>query len=1012
MVLLYGVLGQLQVRRDGIALDLGGPRQRAVLARLLIDVGRVVSSDALIDAVWGERPPATGLKTLQKYVAELRKVLGPGTLRTEGRGYVVDLGADEVDAQGFEWLVEEADRAAGAGELDRAAATLAQAEGLWRGEVLADFPDAEFATGERLRLGELRFSAIETALELGLAMGSYAQVAARAAELVELQPLRERLWSALMTALAESGRTPEALRCYQRYRNLLADQLGLEPSSQLRALEDRVLRGELPATVEVPAQANHNLPSPLTTFIGRGALQAEIEDAVERGRLVTLVGIGGSGKTRLALEVGARVASGFPGGVWLVELAPVTDASQVARSIADVLGIPGQPERDLVDVVSDAVASRPATLLVLDNCEHVAGVCGHLVTRLLGKAASLNVLATSRRPLSVPGEAIWPVPPLDVGTDAVALFRDRARLARPDLAGLDDGNAVAEICRHLDGLPLAIELAAAQVQAFDPADIAARLGDRFRLLQRPSTESDRHRSLRATIAWSHDQLSLGAQVVLRRLAIFIGSFDLGAVESVCADPGLDTADVVSLLGELVSNSLVVRDTARTDRYRLLETVRVYALERLDVAGERQAVSSTHAAWCLHLAETASTQIPGPNEVTWRRRLDLEVHDLRAALAFDQADNPGNGLRLAVALSRYWLMWDRADEGLQFLPPLLAAAADAPVDLRARALVAAAELGADHGEARQSSEWAEEALDLYRMVGDVYGEALAQCALASAQQNRGHLERAARLLEVCSERFQAGGSTIDVARAAYALAFVATQCGDYDGAEGAARRALSAWEEVGSPCGRAKALWLLASTARYRGELSAAATLSEESLNGFADLSDALSVVHVRLTLADVARLRGEADHATDLYEQALPELERIGDRRCTASTLKNIATLAFEAGHDQRAVDLYTESISIRRDLGDEGGLAECLEGLAAISTAAGRTEEAVTLLGVAHSIRETYGVAASLPERTEAVAQLDALRAGLGTETFRRAWEAGIKLSTEEAIDRCLRLRTGPAWQ
>ena len=827
--------------------------------------------------------------------------------------------------------------------------------------MLADFPDAEFATGERLRLSELRFSAVETALELGLAMGRYGQVAARAAELVELQPLRERLWRALMTALAESGRTPEALRCYQRYRNLLADQLGLEPSSQLRALEDRVVRGELSPSVEVRAQPTHNLPSPLTTFIGRGALQAEIEAAVERGRLVTLVGIGGSGKTRLALEVGARVAPGLPGGAWLVELAPVTDAAQVARAIADVLGIPGQPERDLVDVVSDAVASRPATLLVLDNCEHVARACAQLVTRLLGRAANLHVLATSRRPLSVPGEAIWPVPPLDVGTDAVALFRDRARLARPDLARPDDEEAVAEICRHLDGLPLAIELAAAQVQAFDPADIAARLGDRFRLLQRPSTESDRHRSLRATLAWSHDQLSPAAQVVLRRLAVFIGSFDLGAVEWVCAAPGLDVADVASLLGELVSNSLVVRDTAgRTDRYRLLETVRVYAFERLDVAGEREAVSSTHAAWCLHLAESASAHIPGPNEVAWRRRLDLEVHDLRAALAFDQAHNPGNGLRLAVALSRYWLMWDRADEGLQFLPPLLAAADDAPVDLRARALVAAAELGADHGEARQSSEWAEDALDLYRSVGDVYGEALAQCALASAQQNRGHLERAARLLEVCSERFQAGGHTIDVARAAYALAFVETQCGDYDGAEGAARRALLAWEVVGSPCGRAKALWLLASTARYRGELSAAAALSEQSLNGFADLSDALSVVHVRLTLADVARLRGEAEHATDLYEQALPELERIGDRRCTASTLKNIAMLAFQGGYGQRAVHLYNESISIRRDLGDEGGLAECLEGLAAICTAGGRAEEAVTLLGVAHAIRGTYGVAAS----------------------------------------------------
>ena len=348
----------------------------------------------------------------------------------------------------------------------------------------------------------------------------------------------------------------------------------------------------------------------------------------------------------------------------------------------------------------------------------------------------------------------------------------------------------------------------------------------------------------------------------------------------CADRAVDVADVADRLSELVGNSLVIRDTAgHSDRYRLLETVRVFALEQLDAAGERDPISLAHAAWCLHLAETAGPQIPGPSEVAWRRRLDLEIHDLRAALAFDQASDPEHGLRLSIALSCYWLMWDRADEGLQVLPALLAATGEVPAELRARALVAAAELGSDHGEARQSSDWAEEALDLFRSLGDPYGQALAECALASAQQNGGYLERAARLLESCSERFQAEGRTVDVARAAYALAFVKTQRGDYDGAEGAARRALSAREKVGSPCGRAKALWMLASVARYRGELSAATTLSVESLNGFADISDALSVVHVRLTLADVARLNGDNDRAADLYLQALPELQRIGDRR-------------------------------------------------------------------------------------------------------------------------------------
>ncbi len=260
VVVRYGILGPLEVRSESTVLRLGGPRQRGVLARLLVDAGRVVSTDALLDAVWSERPPATALKTLKKYIAELRKVLGPGVLRTEGGGYVIDAGPDQVDARNFERLVGEAQRTADTDQPDRAAGMFEEAEGLWRGEVLADFPDAEFATRERVRLGELRLSAWEAGLELELAMGHYTQVAARAAELVELQPLRERLWSALMTALAESGRTPEALRCYQRYRRLLGDELGLEPSAQLRALEHRIVRGESDGRPEVLPRPSHNLP--------------------------------------------------------------------------------------------------------------------------------------------------------------------------------------------------------------------------------------------------------------------------------------------------------------------------------------------------------------------------------------------------------------------------------------------------------------------------------------------------------------------------------------------------------------------------------------------------------------------------------------------------------------------------------------------------------------------------------------------------------------------------------
>ena len=505
---------------------------------------------------------------------------------------------------------------------------------------------------------------------------------------------------------------------------------------------------------------------------------------MKRGRLVTLTGVGGSGKTRLALEVGTRTVAGFPGGVWLVELAPVTDPTQVARAIADVLGIPGQPERDLVDVLGDALASRAAALLVLDNCEHVAGACAALVTRLLGRAAHLRVLATSRQPLSLPGEAVWPLPPLDIDTDAVALFRDRARLARPDLpagTGAEDRQVVTDICRRLDGLPLAIELAAAQVQAFSPADIAARLGDRFRLLQRPSPDFDRHRSLRATISWSHDLLSPGARIVLRRLAAFAGSFDLSAAEEVCAGPDLDATDIPARLGELVSNSLVARDASgRPERYRLLETVRAYAEEQLDEAGERGLAGSAHSAWCLQLGQAASPHIPGPDEVVWRRRLDVEVHELRAALAFDLANQPGHGLRLALALSRYWLMWDRADEVSRPCPPYC-------WQLRRKASTCGP------GPWWPQRSWAPitarpgRAPSGRRKLSICTTRSVTRTARrwpvarsASAQQNRGNLERAARLLETSSEYFEAEDRTVRHGPCRVrGSRFVETQCGEYE-----------------------------------------------------------------------------------------------------------------------------------------------------------------------------------------------------------------------------------------
>ena len=432
----FRILGSLEVVEAGTPLPLGGHRQRAVLARLLLDANRVVPTDSLIDALWGDDPPATSVKTLQKYLSELRKVLG-SRLRTDPAGYVVT--ADDLDASRLERLVADARRARSAGDLEGAAAQLAAARALWRGPVLADF-DESFVAAERARLDELRVAAAEQQLELDLALGRHREATGELSELVGAYPLRERLWSLLMLALYRSGRQADALRAYERVRRLLREELGLDPSPELRQLHGQILRND-PSLV-LRSTAPTNLLHPLTSFIGREESLQALGALLDRERLITLTGTAGVGKTRLAIEVARRAGAAHPGGVWMVELAPVRDPGLVAAAVSGAAGVGEQPERDLIDVLADALAHRPQALIVLDNCEHLIGVCAAVVRRLVGTSPMLRVLATSREPLGITGEVTWPVPPLAVPADdssaaettraeAIRLFEARGDRSRP-----------------------------------------------------------------------------------------------------------------------------------------------------------------------------------------------------------------------------------------------------------------------------------------------------------------------------------------------------------------------------------------------------------------------------------------------------------------------------------------------------------------------------------------------------------------------------------------------------
>ncbi|MFD4898814.1 BTAD domain-containing putative transcriptional regulator [Streptomyces sp. NPDC058411] len=698
------LLGAFQASRGGTVLPVPGARLRSLVVRLALAGGRAVEQSALIDAIWAEDPPAGPAHAVQALVSRLRRALGSaGDVTQLGGGYRLDVDVTDVDALRFEQRAAAGRDRLRSGDPDAAAVLLGEAVDLW-----GDRPGAEpaviapVAPAAAIRLAHVSVEAVADLAEAELALGRADAATSRLTALLAERPVHERAAALLMDALAAQGRQAEALARYERFRETLADTLGADPGDALRERHLRLLRAErpTPAADAVEREERGNLPAPLTSFIGREDDLARIDTLLATGRLVTVLGPGGAGKTRLAVEAARRHRQAYRDGAWLIDLAHVTDPAKAGGALLVAIGLRGSalfeasarlrsdPVGEL-DVLADQLNGRES-LLVVDNCEHLIDAVAHLVPALLARCAGLRVLATSREPLAVDGEALVPLGPLPLPepdaelqqarrTPSVRLFTERAAAVRPGF-GVDEQNLgeVLRIVRSLDGLPLALELAAARLRTLSLAGLAAGLSDRFRLLATGSrTAFPRHRTLRAVIAWSWDLLPEDARTVAERIAVLPGGVTPASAAAVRTGTAVPAGDVPELLADLVDRSLL-QLAPDTGRYRMLETIREYGLESLARQGALTGVRDLAARHFAELVAHHDPQLRGPGQLQALRALRAEHDNVLAALRHlcDTGDADG-ATGLVVNLTWYWQMLGRNDDATYWLREAVAVPAGRP-----------------------------------------------------------------------------------------------------------------------------------------------------------------------------------------------------------------------------------------------------------------------------------------------------------------------------------------------
>jgi predicted ATPase/DNA-binding SARP family transcriptional activator len=953
--LLVAVLGPVEMCSGAALVPVAQRGLRALLAVLALSANRVVHSDSLIDALWQEEPSQERERNLHARVYQLRRVLGgaePGRVQprlvTTAPGYKLELADHELDAARFRLLISDGRAAAAAGEHARAADVFAAALRLWRGPALADVAgQSRRLEAEATALDELRLTATEDWAEAALGAGRHTELTDDLAALVGQRPFRERLRGQLMLALYRSGRQAQALDAYQQGRQILAEELGIDPSQELQQLYQRMLQadpglspgdrpgaqvrrrpqGGPPARPDGPEP---RLPVLTDSFVGREAELAEVCKLIEEHRLVTITGPGGAGKTRLAIHVARELSTGRgQRGVAFVDASPLTEAALITDRLIRALGIRPAPGLSITDALSHEIAGQHL-LVVLDNLEHLAGAAP-VLTELLRLDDGLRILATSRISLRARGEHVYPLAPLATtgrGTSAtqspaVALFADRASAADPSFEiTTTTAGVVAEICKRLDGLPLAIELAASRVRILPPQALAARLDRRLDLLAGPAGDRpDRHHALRATIDWSYQLLTPAGRQLFRALGVLTGSFGISAALAVCG-----YADELRLLTELeglLDASLIetAPRAASERRFRMLETIRQFALEQLRATGEERLPRDRHAEYICTFAAAAAPKLTGPDQVASLDQLDAEEDSIDAALGWLLASGRvADASRTASALWRFWHLRAHLDKGRAMLEAIVAAEASAlPADLRADVLSALGSV----------AYWQRD----YPRAQDCYQQAL----LISL----GH-DLAATM-----------------ALAHYNLGFTAVYAGDYDSAAAHFGEALAAYHSQADEQGMASAI-------------------SGQAL---------------------VDRMTGNFERARDRAADGLSRQRLAGDQLGATNTLGLLGSINARMGHLADAENMLRDALIAHDRAGNVSGIVWMLHELAATAAMRGEISRAIVLSSAAHSADGELGGGIS-PNALGLLAPVEAARGLLGPSEAQEAWNTGQHLTLRQALE------------